>query len=105
MPPRSDDLSPAPDAWSRPDIPLHAKAMFKIERDGIHDNEAQIKAMQEETGVPLACVLPRPGDPFHSTLDCATRGSRQRRPWSRALSNSAVDRRVLWNQLPELVKD
>ena len=25
--------------------------------------------------------------------------------WSRALSNSAVDRRVLWNQLPELVKD
>ena len=26
-------------------------------------------------------------------------------PWSRALSNSAVDCRVLWNQLPELVKD
>jgi len=52
----TDDLSPAPDAWSRPDIPLHAKAMFKIERDGIHDNEAQIKAMQEETGVPLAFV-------------------------------------------------
>ena len=25
----TDDLSPAPDAWSRPDIPLHAKAMYK----------------------------------------------------------------------------
>ena len=31
----TDDLSPAPDAWSRPDIPLHALAMFKMERDGI----------------------------------------------------------------------
>jgi aconitate hydratase 2/2-methylisocitrate dehydratase len=31
----TDDLSPAPDAWSRPDIPLHALAMLKIERDGI----------------------------------------------------------------------
>jgi aconitate hydratase 2/2-methylisocitrate dehydratase len=31
----TDDLSPAPDAWSRPDIPLHALAMFKLARDGI----------------------------------------------------------------------
>ncbi|WP_297479945.1 bifunctional aconitate hydratase 2/2-methylisocitrate dehydratase [uncultured Photobacterium sp.] len=31
----TDDLSPAPDAWSRPDIPLHALAMLKIEREGI----------------------------------------------------------------------
>ena len=29
----TDDLSPAPDAWSRPDIPLHALAMLK-KRDG-----------------------------------------------------------------------
>eukprot|EP01062_Namystynia_karyoxenos_P013732 TRINITY_DN14935_c0_g1_i1.p1 TRINITY_DN14935_c0_g1~~TRINITY_DN14935_c0_g1_i1.p1 ORF type:complete len:892 (+),score=383.37 TRINITY_DN14935_c0_g1_i1:102-2777(+) len=35
----TDDLSPAPDAWSRPDIPLHAKAMLKIEREGIHPDE------------------------------------------------------------------
>ncbi|BBI62306.1 hypothetical protein HSBAA_36120 [Vreelandella sulfidaeris] len=28
-------MSPAPDAWSRPDIPLHANAMLKNERDGI----------------------------------------------------------------------
>ena len=26
----TDDLSPAQDAWSRPDIPLHAKAMYKL---------------------------------------------------------------------------
>jgi aconitate hydratase 2/2-methylisocitrate dehydratase len=31
----TDDLSPAPDAWSRPDIPLHARAMFKMTRDGL----------------------------------------------------------------------
>ncbi len=31
----TDDLSPAQDAWSRPDIPLHANAMLKNVRDGI----------------------------------------------------------------------
>ena len=31
----TDDLSPAQDAWSRPDIPLHALAMLKNVRDGI----------------------------------------------------------------------
>jgi aconitate hydratase 2/2-methylisocitrate dehydratase len=31
----TDDLSPAPDAWSRPDIPLHALAMLKNPREGI----------------------------------------------------------------------
>jgi aconitate hydratase 2/2-methylisocitrate dehydratase len=31
----TDDLSPAPDAWSRPDIPLHALAMLKNAREGI----------------------------------------------------------------------
>ncbi len=35
----TDDLSPAPDAWSRPDIPLHAKAMLKMEREGIVPDE------------------------------------------------------------------
>jgi len=30
----TDDLSPAPDAWSRPDIPLHALAMLKNRREG-----------------------------------------------------------------------
>lgn len=35
----TDDLSPAPDAWSRPDIPLHALAMYKMARDGITPDE------------------------------------------------------------------
>ena len=39
----TDDLSPAQDAWSRPDIPLHAQAMLKNPRDGIHDALAQIE--------------------------------------------------------------
>ncbi|MHA6890338.1 bifunctional aconitate hydratase 2/2-methylisocitrate dehydratase [Ralstonia pseudosolanacearum] len=30
----TDDLSPAPDAWSRPDIPLHSLAMLKNTREG-----------------------------------------------------------------------
>ncbi|OMG52479.1 bifunctional aconitate hydratase 2/2-methylisocitrate dehydratase [Azonexus hydrophilus] len=35
----TDDLSPAPDAWSRPDIPLHALAMLKNARPGINPDE------------------------------------------------------------------
>ena len=48
----TDDLSPAPDAWSRPDIPLHAKAMFKIPRDGITDAAKQIDELKTK-GFPL----------------------------------------------------
>jgi len=58
----TDDLSPAPDAWSRPDIPLHAKAMLKISRDGINPDEdgtvgpiSQIEELQKD-GIPLAYV-------------------------------------------------
>ncbi|MBL8491410.1 MAG: aconitate hydratase B, partial [Rhodocyclaceae bacterium] len=36
----TDDLSPAPDAWSRPDIPLHAVAMLKNPRPGIEPEKA-----------------------------------------------------------------
>jgi len=36
----TDDLSPAPDAWSRPDIPLHAIAMLKNPRPGIEPEES-----------------------------------------------------------------
>ena len=51
----TDDLSPAQDAWSRPDIPLHAKAMYKNPRDGVTDAEQQINEL-EETGFPVALV-------------------------------------------------
>ena len=51
----TDDLSPAQDAWSRPDIPLHAKAMYKNPRDGVTNAEEQIKEL-ELTGHPVALV-------------------------------------------------
>ncbi|ESP94125.1 bifunctional aconitate hydratase 2/2-methylisocitrate dehydratase [Pseudoalteromonas luteoviolacea NCIMB 1944] len=58
----TDDLSPAPDAWSRPDIPLHALAMLKIERDGIVPEKpgeigpvAQLESLKSQ-GLPLAYV-------------------------------------------------
>ncbi len=51
----TDDLSPAPDAWSRPDIPLHAKAMLKISREGITNAAAQIETLKEK-GFPVAYV-------------------------------------------------
>ncbi len=58
----TDDLSPAPDAWSRPDIPLHALAMYKMERDGLKPEEpgvrgpiAQIRDIQDK-GYPVAFV-------------------------------------------------
>jgi aconitate hydratase 2/2-methylisocitrate dehydratase len=41
----TDDLSPAPDAWSRPDIPLHALAMHKNARPGLDP-----RALPEEDG-------------------------------------------------------
>ena len=51
----TDDLSPAPDAWSRPDIPLHAKAMLKMPRPGITHAELQIEELQQQ-GFPVAYV-------------------------------------------------
>ncbi|MDP7456072.1 MAG: bifunctional aconitate hydratase 2/2-methylisocitrate dehydratase, partial [Gammaproteobacteria bacterium] len=51
----TDDLSPAQDAWSRPDIPLHAKAMYKNPRDGITDAEKQIEELEQQ-GFPVALV-------------------------------------------------
>lgn len=42
----TDDLSPAQDAWSRPDIPLHALAMLKNERDGIYNASKQIEELK-----------------------------------------------------------
>ena len=58
----TDDLSPAPDAWSRPDIPLHALAMFKMERDGIvPDKQGELGPMKKieelkTKGLPIAFV-------------------------------------------------
>ncbi|MBC8013312.1 MAG: aconitate hydratase B, partial [Methyloceanibacter sp.] len=51
----TDDLSPAQDAWSRPDIPLHALAMLKNPRDGIDNGAAQIAEIKTR-GYPVAYV-------------------------------------------------
>jgi len=48
----TDDLSPATEAWSRPDIPLHAKAMLQSKMD---DPIAAIEKLKEK-GYPLAFV-------------------------------------------------
>ncbi|MGE0624310.1 MAG: bifunctional aconitate hydratase 2/2-methylisocitrate dehydratase [Pseudomonadales bacterium] len=44
----TDDLSPAQDAWSRPDIPLHALAMLKNPRPGISNAIEQIEALKNK---------------------------------------------------------
>ena len=51
----TDDLSPAQDAWSRPDIPLHAKAMLKVPREGVTHAESQIDQLKKK-GFPVAFV-------------------------------------------------
>lgn len=52
----TDDLSPAPDAWSRPDIPLHALAMLKMPRENFVDNPIQKIEELEKLGHPVAYV-------------------------------------------------
>ena len=51
----TDDLSPAPDAWSRPDIPLHALAMLKMPREGI-ENPLEIIEELKQKGNPVVFV-------------------------------------------------
>ena len=48
----TDDLSPATEAWSRPDIPLHAQSMLVKKMDNPLETIAQLK----EKGLPLAFV-------------------------------------------------
>lgn len=58
----TDDLSPAPDAWSRPDIPLHARAAYKMERDGLKPEEQGVTGPMSQIddikskGLPVAFV-------------------------------------------------
>jgi len=54
----TDDLSPAPDAWSRPDIPLHALAMYKMTRDGLEPEEHGVKGPMRQVDDILAKGLP-----------------------------------------------
>ncbi len=52
----TDDLSPAPDAWSRPDIPLHALSMYKMPREGLERPLETIAGLKQK-GHPHPVVL------------------------------------------------
>lgn len=52
----TDDLSPAQDAWSRPDIPLHAQAMLKMPREGMAEKPLESIQQLKENGYPVAFV-------------------------------------------------
>ncbi|TQV87334.1 bifunctional aconitate hydratase 2/2-methylisocitrate dehydratase [Aliikangiella coralliicola] len=52
----TDDLSPAQDAWSRPDIPLHALAMLKNPREGLEGNPLEVIEELKKKGHPVAYV-------------------------------------------------
>ena len=49
----TDDLSPAPDAWSRPDIPLHALAMYKMPREGLSEKPLEEIEKLKKLGYPV----------------------------------------------------
>lgn len=79
----TDDLSPAPDAWSRPDIPLHALAMLKNPRpDGV--------IIPDENGVrgPIKQILElqKKGNPLVYVGDVVGTGS----------SRKSATNSVLW---------
>ena len=54
----TDDLSPAPDASTRPDIPLHALAMLKNARPGIVPDEPGVRGPIKQLEALVAKGLP-----------------------------------------------
>lgn len=77
----TDDLSPAQDAWSRPDIPLHAMAMLKNARDGITPDQDGVKGP-----VTLINELKKKGNPLVYVGDVVGTGS----------SRKSATNSVLW---------
>lgn len=77
----TDDLSPAQDAWSRPDIPLHAMAMLKNSREGV-------TADQEGVTGPVSMIkeLKKKGNPLVYVGDVVGTGS----------SRKSATNSVLW---------
>lgn len=66
----TDDLSPASDAWSRPDIPLHALAMFKNSREGLKADEEGVTGPMQ-----LIASLKAKGNPVVFVGDVVGTGS------------------------------
>ena len=77
----TDDLSPAPDAWSRPDIPLHALAMLKNAREGIVPEEPGVRGP-----IKLLAELGAKGHPVAYVGDVVGTGS----------SRKSATNSVLW---------
>ncbi len=77
----TDDLSPAQDAWSRPDIPLHAMAMLKNARDGIVPDQDGVVGP-----VTLINELKKKGNPLVYVGDVVGTGS----------SRKSATNSVLW---------
>ncbi|RMH47731.1 MAG: bifunctional aconitate hydratase 2/2-methylisocitrate dehydratase [Gammaproteobacteria bacterium] len=78
----TDDLSPAPDAWSRPDIPLHARAMLKMPREGITPDKPG-----EVGPISLINELKKKGHPLAYVGDVVGTGS----------SRKSATNSVLWH--------
>lgn len=86
----TDDLSPAQDAWSRPDIPLHANAMLKMPREGIEPDEPGVKGP-----IKLINALKEKGHPLVYVGDVVGTGS----------SRKSATNSVLWhmgNDIPHI---
>lgn len=78
----TDDLSPAQDAWSRPDIPLHSLCMLKNPRDGI------VPDYEYETGpMKLISELKDMGNPVAYVGDVVGTGS----------SRKSATNSILWH--------
>ncbi len=79
----TDDLSPAPDAWSRPDIPLHGLAMLKNTR-----NDAPFKPEDDGKRGPIKLIqdLAALGNPVAYVGDVVGTGS----------SRKSATNSVLW---------
>ncbi len=77
----TDDLSPAPDASTRPDIPLHALAMLKNARPGIEPDEAGARGPEKQ----LAALIAK-GHPVAYVGDVVGTGS----------SRKSATNSVLW---------
>jgi aconitate hydratase 2/2-methylisocitrate dehydratase len=77
----TDDLSPAQDAWSRPDIPLHAMAMLKNAREGIIPDQDGVKGP-----ITLINELKQKGNPLVYVGDVVGTGS----------SRKSATNSVLW---------
>ncbi|RBP09166.1 aconitase [Roseiarcus fermentans] len=77
----TDDLSPAPDASTRPDIPLHALAMLKNPRPGIEPDEPGVRGATKQ----LAALIAK-GHPVAYVGDVVGTGS----------SRKSATNSVLW---------